>query len=72
VIKYAYAQLFIGDRDDERIAMFIDHEGRVHEWKADYDTLPLNRAAADGWRVVNVQTDPDIVYLLEKQVSADL
>ncbi|MEU9516693.1 hypothetical protein [Micromonospora sp. NPDC048169] len=73
MIKYAYAQLFTYEKDNSRTAAFIGPEGRSQEWAAEnYDAIHLNRVAAEGWRVVNVQTNSDegVAYLLEKQVSS--
>ncbi|MGI5524016.1 hypothetical protein ACQEUX_24210 [Micromonospora sp. CA-259024] len=74
MIKYAYAQLFTYLRDSSyRTAAFVDSDGRSQEWTAEnYDVIHLSRAAADGWRVINVQTDSEegVAYLLERQISS--
>ncbi|MEO3776314.1 hypothetical protein ABGB16_05560 [Micromonospora sp. B11E3] len=75
MIKYAYAQLFTYEKDGDRTAAFVGPEGRAQEWAAEtYDAIHLNRAAADGWRVVNVQINSEegVAYLLETQVSSRL
>ncbi|RIV34527.1 hypothetical protein [Micromonospora radicis] len=70
--RFAYAQLFTYSRDG-RPAAFIHPNGGQEEWEAEnYDTLHLNRAAADGWRVISVQPDEsdNVAYLLEKRTQS--
>ncbi|GAA0374029.1 MULTISPECIES: hypothetical protein [Micromonospora] len=71
--QYAYAQLFTYSKDGFRTAAFIGPDGRQEEWTAEsYDTVHLNKAADDGWRVISVQANEsdNSTYLLEKQVRS--
>lgn len=68
--KFEYAQLYTYLRDGFHTAAFISPEGRSEEWPAEnYSTVHLNRAANDGWRVVNADAaeDGDASFLLERE-----